>query len=217
MPIRIIKNRDIGSLAELQTFKSAVIYGKGPTFKLVHENETSQRPFVVCVNDTVNVCKQCDMLVVNDIETWPRIVDDKLRKAKYVLTPVFPHVRRHPQDVRCHPHPDVYIPLSLDILWRKGYEGNVVFYNLPTAPLQNPDYPILDSVISGSNNAVDFLMKFMKLDLLRTVGVGVSGESGHHQSFRGAAPAPNVYSEEHLATIRDHIRWSTRGIRLVSE
>ena len=211
MPISIIKNRDIGSLAELQTFKSAVIYGKGPTFKLVHENETSaQRPFIVCVNDTVNVCNQCDMLVVNDIETWPRIVEDKLRKAKYVLTPVFPHVH-------CHPRRDVDMRVSMDILRGKGYEGNVLFYNLPTGPRQDPDYPTLDSAISGSNNAVDFLMKFMKLELLRTVGVGVSGESGHHQSFRGAVPAPNVYSEVYLARIRDHIRGSTRGIRLVSE
>lgn len=209
-PPRILKSVDVDSLTYLRECNGAVVYGKGPTFRSLSEEEIGPNQFVVCVNNSVNECERCDMLVVNDVETWEKIQDEKLQKVKYVLTPVYPHKDLRPQKQEAN------MATTLNVLTQKGYAHDVIFYNLRTARENLPDYIRLDSAISGSNTAVDFIMKYIKnVKVLRTIGIGINGGAGYHNSF--SREKQGQYNTGYIQNIRDHIQKASESIKYVPE
>ena len=67
----------------LNHYKKAVIFGKGPTLTFIDKNE-NENVFFVCINNTINYIKKCDLLVCNDIESFDDIELENLKNCKNI-------------------------------------------------------------------------------------------------------------------------------------
>ena len=43
---------------------TCIIFGKGPTFKIIKTEDISNNVAVICINDTINYINNCDLLYV---------------------------------------------------------------------------------------------------------------------------------------------------------
>jgi hypothetical protein len=178
------------------TYNKAIILGKGPTFKPV--TSRPEKTFVICVNDTINSSEICDMLIINDIETWERIDNEKLKNLKYILSPVFPHLNCRPD------YKNANINIILRILNEKKFNGNIIFYNLKSSKLQHKSFFNLPSHLSGSNTGVDFITYFMK-NVNCIEFFGVCKGNGYNKNFNDVLSVSNQYNNKRLDQLKEHI------------
>jgi hypothetical protein len=183
------------------TYNKAIILGKGPTFKPVTSRH--EKTFVICVNDTINSSEIYDMLVINDIETWDRIDDKKLKNLNYILSPVYPHYNCIPD------YKTTNIKKVLKILSEKGFNGNIIFYNLLTSELEDESFFNLPSALSGSNTGVDFITLFMK-NVNCIEFFGVCKGNGYNKKFNDVLSVSNQYNNERLDQLKEHIVYSCK-------
>lgn len=177
-------------------YKKAIILGKGPTFRGV--TERNENTFVICVNDTINSSEICDMLIINDIETWERIDNEKLKNLKYILSPVFPHLNCRPD------YKNANINIMLRILNEKKFNGNIIFYNLKSSKLQHKSFFNLPSALSGSNTGVDFISYFMK-NVNHIDFFGICKGHGYNNNFKDVLSVSNQYNNQRLNLLKGHI------------
>ena len=179
----------------IKKYDEIIILGKGPTFKIPDKKQIT---FTICINDTINQIDFCDMLVVNDIVTWERINNNKIKNLKYILTPLYPHYN-------ILPNPKKYnLNWTVSNLKKKGFEGNLIIYNLLSSKPDNK-YVTLQSVISGSNNAIDFCISYFKnLKQISLYGVGIINKDKYNNIFEKTEGYYN-YNNKYLERIRNHI------------
>jgi hypothetical protein len=149
--------------------KKAIIFGKGSSFKKV---ERDDGVLFICVNNTINIIDG-DILVVNDIETFDTIDIESLKKEtlKYIIVPNHPH-KDH------KPNKDI---TYLDIVKNIIYKGDFIIYNLKTWKIPNNDFITLKSCLTGSNTALEWLVKFTNIKEIETYGIG---DEEYHQLFK---------------------------------
>ena len=183
------KNIDLLINSEFKHYKNVIILGKGPSFKKTLEQEKTINTFIICINDSINFCDSYDMLVVNDIITWDRLNNEKIKKLKYVLSPIYPHYTGKPARNQYN------IDWVINKLKQKNFSGKIIFYNLKTSGI-NENYITLDSKISGSNNAVDFVCKYLNINFLETRGIGKKNNCYYNKVFE-KTEGVNNYKEDH--------------------
>lgn len=193
------KNIDFLINSEFKHYKNVIILGKGPSFKKTLEQDKTINTFIICINDSINFCDSYDMLVVNDIITWDRLNNEQIKKLKYVLSPIYPHYDATPK-------PNQYnIDWVINKLKQKNFSGKIIFYNLKTSGI-NENYITLDSIISGSNNAVDFVCKYLNINFLETRGIGKKNNCYYNKVFE-KTEGVNNYTEDngYINRINSHI------------
>lgn len=137
------------SKEKLSKYTKACIFGKGPTFQILDKSEHPDT-FFICVNDTIAHLDKCDMFALNDIESAERQQNEHFSRCDFILVPHFPHKNNHcPRNIK---HDNV-----VNIV-KPAFKGNVIVYNLNTAP-KNDTYISLDTALSTSINALDFVCK----------------------------------------------------------
>lgn len=192
-------------LIDLNKYTNAIILGKGPTFK-IPEN-VDEKTFVVCVNDTINFIDNCNLLVVNDIETWDRLDNNKISKLEYILTPLFPHQYGKPNPKKNN------LELTKNKLKSKNFQGKLIIYNLLTSN-KNKNYITLPSKITGSNNATDFLLNYLKkINEIHYYGIGIINKSKYNNIFDKTEGIKN-YNNKYLLGIRNHIINSLKNSKI---
>ena len=178
----------------IHTYSKAFIFGKGPTFK--NRPKQNDNELYICVNDTLNIIDNCDIFVMNDIETIQRINKTKLKDLKYFLIPEHPHSKEKP---------------SPNITWKqieeevKGFfNGTFLVYHLQTMPKKDKTIPTFSSMISGANTAVDLLTFFQpSIQDIEFFGVGIQNNFAYNDIFNQAQNS--VYNHKQLLLIRDTI------------
>ena len=200
--MEVIEKKDIHALVEkdLKKYKKVIILGKGKTFKKTLSSDKEKDTFIICINNTINFCEIYDMLVVNDVISWDYINEEKIKDLKYVLSPVKPHINGKPGKYNTE-H-------VIDKLKIKKFSGKIIFYNLKTSP-NNKNFISLDSSISGSNNAVDFICKYLNIDILETRGIGNLNSSFYNDIFEKTEGYYN-YDNIYLSRINNHIQNNTK-------
>lgn len=134
------------------SYTSSIIFGKGPTFKVI-PIEDLQDKFVVCVNDTINYIDKCDLLVCNDIESFDKIDLTQLAKCKLILIPY--HIHKS-----CKPHHTITYKNVIDMI-NEYYNSNIIVYNLKSINKKYPEMSSLDSAITSSHTAYEFISKYI--------------------------------------------------------
>lgn len=196
--MNIIKKENIKTILEkLKNIKKVIVLGKGPTFRTIDEKDILDNTFIICVNDTINFTNFFDLLVVNDVITWDRIDNNKIKSLKYILTPIFPHKKGKPENKEYN------MNWTIKKLKEKGFNGNLIFYNLLTSKINN-SFIILDSKISGSNNAIDFVTNFLNINILETRGIGIINKDKYNNNFE-KTEGYSLYNQNYLKRINNHI------------
>jgi hypothetical protein len=170
--------------------KKAVIFGKGSSFKVIKKDKNS---LFICINNTINNI-DADILVVNDIESF-NIIDKKSlsrESLKYIIIPHHPHKEHRPHNNITH----------LDIINNIDFNGDFIVYNLKT--WKNPDdsFITLSSCLTGSNTALEWLIKFTNIKEVETYGIG---NEEYHQLFKESI-LPLVSSEKSNLVKNDLIK-----------
>lgn len=197
--MEIVTKNDI-SFNEFKHYKKVIILGKGPSFKKTFDKDKSNDTFILCINDSINFCDSYDMLVVNDVITWDRLNNEKIKNLKYILSPIYPHYRLG----TCKKRREKYnINWVVNKLKEKKFGGKIIFYNLKTSPT-NENYIKLDSAISGCNTAVDFVCKYLNINILETRGVGKKNNHSYNKVFEKSEGVEN-YVNRYINRINDHI------------
>lgn len=165
--INILKNN-------LKNKKNAYFFGKGPTFKII--NKKSNDDFFVCINDSINYINQCDLLVINDIETYNRINPDKYKNLKYILTPYYPHTKGYPNK-----------NLDYKYIFNKIYpnfNGYIIIYNLKTGFSNHKNFINLYTANNGGLNALELLLYYIKnIKNYNFYGIGIVKGNGYSYFF----------------------------------
>tara|TARA_A100001035_G_scaffold184492_1_gene146996 strand:- start:738 stop:2099 length:1362 start_codon:yes stop_codon:yes gene_type:complete len=151
--IKIIQKNNIQNiLFDLNNFKKAIIFGKGPT--LVYKNKDEHKDvFFVCINNSINHIKKCDLLVCNDIETFDNIEVNHLINCKNILIPFYIHKNgRSSQAV-------TYLDVKNKI--QPYFNGNLIIYNILYS--RQHDYIIsLNSYLTSIHTGFEFIASFLK-------------------------------------------------------
>ncbi len=196
----------IVSLDTLSQFQSkmkckttAFIFGKGPTFQA--RPKESDTELYICVNDSINQIDQCDILVVNDIETFEKIDKEKLYLVPYLLLPERPHTKNKPQ------HEKIWSDFRNS--FEPWFQGSYIIYHLATTPKLSPSILVLPSMCSGSNTAVDLVVKYLPtISTVELYGVGMKKQFQYNEVFLKDNKHNSVYNDEYIGRIRSHIEKS---------
>ena len=88
---------------------------------------------------------------------------------------------------------------------QKNFSGEIIFYNLKTSGIDE-NYITLDSTISGSNNAVDFVCKYLNINFLETRGIGKKNNCYYNKVFEKTEGVNNYREDnEYINRINSHI------------
>jgi hypothetical protein len=147
---------------KLDKYNYATIFGKGDSFKLVDKKENELR---CAINQAANIAKDVDFLCMNDHHNLFKIDIDTFKNLKYILIPEYLHVKRI-YDVRG------YFVNILDYLNDKFF-GNLIIYNLITAPTKTKYIIDLNTAISSGNNCFEFISKYTNIKDIDIYGIGV--------------------------------------------
>ncbi len=193
------------NIKEFQTKLSgkitAYIFGKGPTFQSRPKESDSELDF--CVNDSINQIDQCDILVVNDIETFSKIDKDKLSMVPYLLLPERPHSKNKPQLEKTW--------ADLREWFEPWFQGQYIVYHLGTTPKLSTSVLNLPSQCSGSNTAVDLVVNYLQtIQKVELYGVGIPKAFKYNSVFLTNNSNNPVYSDEYIGRIRSHIETSLK-------
>lgn len=89
-PSNIITINDIDVINKLfSEYKTARIFGKGPTFKNISK-EGDESVLHIAINQTANFLDECDVLVCNDIEPTLEIENRVYKNLKLIIIPEYP-------------------------------------------------------------------------------------------------------------------------------
>lgn len=194
---------NIVSLENIKEFQTKLsektvgyIFGKGPTFQSRPKESDSELYF--CVNDSINQIDQCDILVVNDIETFSKIDKDKLSMVPYLLLPERPHSKNKPQLEKTW--------ADLREWFEPWFQGQYIIYHLGTTPKLSTSVLNLPSQCSGSNTAVDLVVNYLQtIQKVELYGVGIPKAFKYNSVFLTNNTHNPVYSDEYIKRIRSHI------------
>lgn len=175
-------------------YRSAVIFGKGPTFKNIPK--TDDNVLHIGINQAANYLNECDMLVMNDIESIFNVHDDVYSKVKCIIIPEYPHKNRR-----------LYLDTTWKILLDKigcTFNGHIVVYNLKTNPNPNPKLITLNTAITSSNTANEFVCSYLSnIKNIDLYGIGILGRCDYHDVFEN--PCNNSYNDGSINLIRNNI------------
>jgi hypothetical protein len=111
-------------LVEMTKYKKAIIFGKGPSLFYIDKEENEDK-FFICINNTINFIKKCDLLVCNDIESFENIDFENLKYCKNILVPYHIHIN--------HRYSDNVTYKTVIQKIAPYFSGNLIVYNLNNA------------------------------------------------------------------------------------
>ena len=161
--IQIITKNNINIVQNLfLTYKKCIIFGKGPTLRYFDKNENNDTLFV-CINNTINYIKICDLLVCNDIESFDDIDLNYLENCKNILIPYHIHYR-------CGFRSNItYLNVIKKI--KDHFKGNLIIYNLKTAENKYDNYMDFKSALTSVHTGFEFIISYIKnIDLINFYG-----------------------------------------------
>lgn len=162
----------------LANFERCEIFAKGPSFENTPVQAGTLR---VCINEAAIHTDTPMMIVCNDVEPLHNIekalASGEMRAPSHntpILAPQFPH-----KNLKTTPNPLSSYPFYT-ILSSYGYTW--IPYNLKTAKTQKPDIITLNTAMSSTVTAVEFLVKHVpKVRHITTRGMARG--AGYHQAF----------------------------------
>lgn len=151
---KIITKDEIHDIVKtLNHYKKAVIFGKGPTLKFIDKNE-NENVFFVCINNTINYIKKCDLLVCNDIESFDDIELENLKNCKNILIPYHIHMNsRYNEQI-------TYQNVIEKI--KPYFNGNLIIYNLIHHKKKYENFIKLYSRLTSVHTGFEFIEIFLK-------------------------------------------------------
>jgi len=161
--IQIITKNKINIIQNIfSSYKKCILFGKGPTLKYFNKDENKDTLFV-CINNTINYIKKCDLLVCNDIESFDDISLKHLENCKNILIPYHIHHK-------CKFNPNIsYINVIKKI--KDHFKGNLIIYNLKTAKKNYNNYINLKSRITSIHTGFEFVINYItNIDLINFYG-----------------------------------------------
>jgi hypothetical protein len=171
--------------------KKCFLFGKGSSLKYINKGDND---LFICINDSLNLIKNCDILVLNDIESFHLIDKSLLSEVKFILTPCYPHFNKKPSK-------DITYKESLKI-FKNYFYGDYIIYNLKTIDVIDDRFITLNSKISGANNALDFIIDYLDIDHVKTYGIGIISNDGYHDKFENQN---RKFSNKYLKMISEDI------------
>ena len=135
------------------SYKKCIIFGKGPTFTILDKKNYTDTAFI-CINETINYIDNCDLLVCNDIESIERIDKKRLHNCKNILIPYYIH-----KNSISHKNIDYRNVISII---EKDFTNNVIIYNLRTGYKKYEEYPYLQTSLTSTHTAFEFIVKYIK-------------------------------------------------------
>ena len=173
---QIINKNNINNLFinKMKYKNEAFFFGKGPTFKKI--KKTNNKQLFVCVNDSINFIEDCDLLVINDIESFNKINTKKLETLKYLLVPYYPHSKNIPSKNISYKNIFKYII--------PHFKGKIIIYNLKSGYINHEEYINLYTFSSGSLNSLELVLYYLKnINKIQFYGIGVSNNKGYSTLF----------------------------------
>ena len=156
----------------LDNYNTAILLGKGPTFKDVIKEKNELR---CAINQAANIANEVDLLCLNDHHNLFKINLDTLKNLKYILIPEYLHINQ----LSCK---EGYFVNILDYLNNKFF-GNLIIYNLITSR-KNTKYIIdLETATSSGNNCFEFIGKFTNIKTVDTYGFAVFKKDEHYNKI----------------------------------
>ena len=151
---KIITKDEIHDIVKtLNHYKKAVIFGKGPTLKFIDKNE-NENVFFVCINNTINYIKKCDLLVCNDIESFDDIELENLKNCKNILIPYHLHVN-------CKFNEQITYKNVINKI-NNYFNGNLIIYNLRSSKRNYVKFIKLYSGCTSVHTGFEFIEIFLK-------------------------------------------------------
>lgn len=152
--IQIITKEKVNLIQNIfSSYKKCNIFGKGPTLRYISKDENNDTLFV-CINDTINIIKECDLLVCNDIESFDKIDSKYLKNCKNILIPYHIHYM-------AGYNPNItYIDVIEKI--KDHFTGNLLIYNLRTANKNYDNYISLSTALTSTHTGFEFIINFIK-------------------------------------------------------
>ena len=152
--INIINIKNINIIKNIfSSYKKSIIFGKGPTLKYIEKDDNKDTLFI-CINNSINYIKKCDLLVCNDIESFNQINLDNLSNCNNILIPYHIHIN-------CRPNKNITYNNVISKI-NNFFTGNLIIYNLRTAPIKYNNFISLLSAITSVHTGFEFILKFAK-------------------------------------------------------
>tara|TARA_Y100000389_G_scaffold201448_1_gene244208 strand:+ start:37 stop:672 length:636 start_codon:yes stop_codon:yes gene_type:complete len=152
--ITIINKYDIKSiLKEFSKYDDCIIFGKGPTLTYFNKDNYKNTLFI-CINESINYIKKCDLLVCNDYETSNHIDIQYYNECKYILIPYHPHYQ-------ARPHENITYKNIVSKI-KSHFTGKIIIYNLSTYPKIYHNFISLISQTTSVHTAFEFITKYVK-------------------------------------------------------
>lgn len=123
-------------------YNKAIIFGKGPTFKNIRKK--NKKTLYICINDTANVVKDCDILLANDYDAYKKINDATYKNINYILMPYYYNYRKK------NHHKKIVNFI------KKKFDKDVILYNI----YPDKNYLYSNIRLTSSNNAFDIISKY---------------------------------------------------------
>lgn len=154
--MNIVFKEDIDNwIQEFNVYEKAIIFGKGPTFKaLSKDDENNTNTCFVCINDTINFVKKCDLLACNDIDSFDKIDLKNLKYCSNILIPYHPHKNLKFNSNINYNH-------VIDKI-KDYFTGNLIIYNLMSSRKNYPNAINIKLCLSTSQTAFDFIGRYLK-------------------------------------------------------
>jgi len=190
----ICSNKNIKQWSEgLEQFNEVVILGKGPSIDLYVESN-HKNAFIIGINQAVNIHK-CSMLVANDVESYKAINSNTYENLEYILCPVYPHVGGKPKE-----------RFDKSVLKNIGtFNKQFIPFNLKTSKNIEEEYISLGSRLTSSNNAADFISKYMfNVQQIFLYGIGMKNSNSYANCFNEEGKG-DQYNNQFLQRIRKNI------------
>jgi len=152
--INIINIKNINIIKNIfSSYKKSIIFGKGPTLKYIEKDDNKDTLFI-CINNSINYIKKCDLLVCNDIESFNQINLDNLSNCNNILIPYHIHIN-------CKPNKNITYKNVISKI-NNFFTGNLIIYNLRTAPIKYNNFISLFSATTSVHTGFEFILKFIK-------------------------------------------------------
>ena len=166
-------------LPEFQQYTSAIVFGKGPTFRNVKSESNVLR---VAINQSATKIADCHMLSINDAHNIIHISPNLLKTLKYIILPEYLHVD-HRFNIKGH--------------WRYIYNlvkpwftGRFIIFNLADTQYRNAHLFSISNTCSTGNTAIEFLAKYLSSYIKNIELYGIAVTPGYNGLFRGYGTYP---------------------------
>lgn len=174
----------------INNYDTINIFGKGPTFTNIKKPNKSI--FHIAINQAANYLDDVDVLFINDIHNIFKITSDTFKKLKYIITPEYMNIDLQYDENGYWKNAYIYALAN-------GFTGDYLIYNL-NLRTNNKNIITLDTYITSSNNAIEFICKFTKVNNINTYGIGKNGLN-YGDGFVGNG----IYNVDRIKMIYDNI------------